>query len=102
MAATRSYANVTQSIWDCLKSSSIAKQGTVYDPSDGNAGTATTETVVGKLVLQFAFDPSGASVSYTIDSKPFLVTEGEIWNGIQDSINACSGGGSADDVPTEP
>jgi hypothetical protein len=95
--ASKTYTGVTQAVWDCVKSSSISQRGTFYDPSDGNQGTATTETVVGKLVMGFSFDPAAATITYTIDSKPFIVTEGEIWSGIQDSITACGGGGSDDD-----
>jgi hypothetical protein len=100
MAASKTYPGVTQAVWDCVKSASISQRGTVYDPSDGNQGTATTETVVGKLVMGFAFDPAASTITYTIQSKPFIVTEGEIWGGIQDSISAC-GGGSSDDANGE-
>jgi hypothetical protein len=96
MGASKTYTGVTQTVWDCVKSSSIAKRGTVYDPSDGTQGTATTETGVGKLVMGFSFDAGASTITYTINSKPFIVTEGEIWSGIQDSISACGGGNSDD------
>jgi hypothetical protein len=98
MATTQTYGNVTQTVWDCVKSSSISQRGTVYDPSDGTEGTATTETPVGKLVMGFSFDAAASTITYTINSKPFLVTEGEIWSGIQKSITACGGGTSDGDT----
>ena len=70
---------------------------THLDHAGGLMDLPRTPVLLTREELQFAFDPTGASVEYTIASKPFLVTEDEIWSGIQDSINACSGGGSGDD-----
>jgi hypothetical protein len=93
MATTKSFGNVTQAVWDCVKSTSAKEHGTTYEPPDSNQGTATTQTIVGKIALGFNFDPAQETVTYTIIQKPGIVSEQEIWDGIQDSINGCSQGG---------
>jgi hypothetical protein len=88
--STKTYSDVTQAVWDCMKASSIKDRNTAYDPPDANQGTATTDTAVGTVVLEFSFDPAAATVEYTIKSKPILVLESEVWNGIQNSVASCS------------
>lgn len=87
--STKSFNNVTQDVWDCVKAASISQHSTVYDPPDGNQGTATTNTVVGTVVMEFVFDPTAETVTYTIKSKPMLVPESALWNGIESSVEAC-------------
>lgn len=91
MASSKSFDNVTQAVWDCVKAATAKERGTTYQPPDSNQGTATTKVpAVGTLELGFDLDPGKATVTYTIISKPWIVTEDAIWNGIQDSINGCS------------
>lgn len=90
--ATKSFTGVTAAMWDRMKAQSTTEHGTVYDPPGHEQGTATTKTPVGDVVLRFAFDAAKSTVTYTIDKKPFIVTEGQIWSGVQGSIDHLSRG----------
>jgi hypothetical protein len=89
MTTQKTFNGVTPEIFECIKTSSEKEHGTAYDPSSGNKGTATTETIVGKVVLGFDFDPSSSSITYSITSKPFIVSDSQIFDGIASSINTC-------------
>lgn len=89
MSKTKSFDGVTPNVWDCIKETSYKEHGTKYEPANANQGTATTDSVVGKVILKFDIDPSKNILTYTIDKKPFLVSEGQIWNGIEKSIRNC-------------
>ena len=90
MGDSKSWSTVTESIFDCVKATSQKAHGTVYDPADGDTGTATTVvTAVGKIVLQFTL--ANGTLTYTILSKPWIVTEDEIWTGIDTSVTGCGG-----------
>jgi hypothetical protein len=91
MAKTRSFGGVTAGIWECVKTSSEKEHGTKYEPRGGIQGTATTKTLVGEIVLDFGYDRAKETLNYTINKKPFVVTENRIWDGIQESIDHCRG-----------
>ena len=90
MAKKRSFGNVTPAIWECVKTTSYKEHGTVYAPPGATKGTATTSTFVGEVVLDFDYEESKDTVSYTIVKKPFVVSDDQIWNGIQETIDHCS------------
>ena len=90
MASSKTFNNVTAAIWECVKSTSSKQHGTVYAPPGASSGTATTKTIVGTVELSFNFDSTQNSVSYTILKKPGIVSEKQVWGGIQDSIDGCS------------
>jgi hypothetical protein len=91
--SSHSFSNVSQACWDCVQQSSMSQHGTVYDPPPpATQGTSTTVTVVGVVKLSFDFQAAAQTVVYTIISKPWIVTESEIWDGISKSIQACGGG----------
>ena len=87
--SSRSFANVTPSVWACVKAASIAKNNASYDPPDGDAGTVKVPTPVGTVVLDFTVDAATSTITYTIQSKPFLVPEEAMWSGIGASIESC-------------
>ena len=88
MASTsRTFEGVTPEIWNRIKDDSKRKHDTVYDPPDGDSGTATTSTIVGTLELTYSFDREQNKVTFTIERKPVLVPASRIWDGIQDAIN---------------
>ena len=89
MASSKTFADITPSLWDCIKKTSQEQHGTVY--SGENQGTATTNTLVGKVVLEYDFEASKDTLRYKIKQKPFLVSSDQIWNGIQDTIDDCNG-----------
>jgi len=96
MSDTKTYPNITQSIFDCIKSTSVREHHTVYEPSDGVTGTATTKIKfhgisIGTVVLDFALDTNSEDLTYTIKSKPSIVTDSEIWNGLDGTVAGCRG-----------
>lgn len=90
MAKTRNFGGITPAIWECIKTTSLNEHGTIYAPPGAVKGTATTDTPIGSVVLDFDFMADRATVSYTIIKKPFLVGDNQIWDGIQDTIDQCS------------
>jgi hypothetical protein len=93
MSSSRTWSGVRPDIFACVKATSARDHRTKYQPSDAHQGTATTEiTVFGKtvgtIVLGFNLDSSDA-LTYTIQEKPSIVSESQIWNGINDTIDGC-------------
>jgi hypothetical protein len=88
--SSKTFQGVNQDCWNCVQQSSIKQHGTVYDPPPpATQGVSTTSTPVGDVKLSFNYQSAQQSVSYAILSKPFIVTESEIWNGIESSIKSC-------------
>jgi hypothetical protein len=87
--SSKTWNGVTPAMFACVKAGSARDHGTKYQPPDGDKGTATTDvTAVGTIVLGFELDPGGA-LTYTIQKKPMLVPESEIWSGIDSAIKGC-------------
>jgi len=89
--SSKTFTGITPDVWACIKAASIKEHSTVYDPPAAEEGTATTDTAVGKVVLQFVFDEDESTLVYTIQSKPFLVPESSLWSGVESSVEACGG-----------
>ena len=90
MSSSKSFSNLTQEVWNCVQTTSVRDHGTKYTPPPpSNKGTSSTGTAVGQIDLTYDFDPSAGVVHYTITHKPFVVTQNEIWNGIQKTIDGC-------------
>ena len=89
MSDSKTYSNVTEQIFSCVKAKSSKEHGTVYDPPTENQGTATTDTVVGKVVLSYDLNTDTSEIKYILVDKPILAPEHEIWNGIESAINGC-------------
>jgi hypothetical protein len=89
MADCNTYQNVTAAVFACVKSTSSQQHGTVYNPPDGTSGTATTNTPVGQVVLSFDLDTTNDAITYCLVSKPWMVPESDIWNGIASTISGC-------------
>ncbi|MDF1698049.1 MAG: hypothetical protein P1U56_19535 [Saprospiraceae bacterium] len=89
MGKTKVFHGITPEVWECVKKTSHVEHGTVYDPPNGDKGTATTKTIVGDVVLNFSLDPAASTVTYTIVKKPFLASQNQIWNGTQETIDGC-------------
>ena len=89
MADCNTYNNVSAAVFACVKSTSASQHGTVYDPPEGNQGTATTSTAVGSVVVSFDLDPTNNTITYCLVSKPWLVPESDIWSGIASTIASC-------------
>lgn len=90
MAKSRTFGGVTTAVWQCLKTTSEKEHGTIYAPAGADQGTATTDTVVGTVELSYDYNAQKDSVTYKVVKKPFIVSDSQIWNGIQDTIDHCS------------
>ncbi|GAB5498796.1 MAG: hypothetical protein PsegKO_11070 [Pseudohongiellaceae bacterium] len=87
---SKTYHNITEQIFDCVKRESKKEHGTVYDPANGDSGTATTKvSFVGTIEMKFNLQ--NGDLTYTIVKKPGLVPESKIWDGICDTIKSCGG-----------
>lgn len=89
MSDSKTYNGVTPAIFTCLKAKSKQEHGTIYDPADGNSGTAATSGFGWSVKLQFNFNPDSSQLQYTVLEKSWIVPVNEIWNGISDTINSC-------------
>lgn len=89
MADQQVFNGVTQAIFDCMKVKSQQEHGTVYDPPNANAGTATTSTSTYKVELGFSFDPASGALTYTLKYKTWIVPISSVWSGIGDTIDSC-------------
>jgi hypothetical protein len=93
MADCQTFNSVTPAVFACVKSQSAQQHGTVYAPPDATTGTATTDTVVGTVIVSFDLDTAAGSITYCFVQKPFLAPESAIWNGIASTISACQQAG---------
>jgi hypothetical protein len=76
-----------------MQDASVAQYHTVFDPPPpATEGTAVSKTPVGEVKMDFSYDESAQTVSYTLTHKPFVIPEGQLWDGIAKSIKECSGG----------
>ena len=90
MSDCKVFNGVTEVVFNCVKKTSAEQHDTVYDPPDGNKGTATTKVpVVGTIVVSFDLDPETNAITYCIVKKPFLVSASQVFDGIGDTINSC-------------
>lgn len=89
MAETRTFNGVTAEIWERVKDIGRSQYGTVFDPPQGNSGTATTPTPVGTLVLGFEFDRQATQITYTVRTKPRFLPSGPLWSGLAQTITQC-------------
>ncbi len=90
MSKSKTFEQVTTAIFACIQASSLAQHGAVYAPQGADKGTvSTTVPLIGKVVLAFDFDPDNCTITYTIDKKPFIVAEHQIWAGVADTIQGC-------------
>jgi hypothetical protein len=93
MASSRTFEGVSPECWKCMQDASVAQYHTVFDPPPpATEGTAVSKTPVGEVKMDFSYDESAQTVSYTLTHKPFVIPEGQLWDGIAKSITKCSGG----------
>ena len=90
MSDSRTFTDIDRRTWERIKALGRQQHGTVFAPAEGLAGTATTSTPVGTVVIAYTFDPGSQHLTYTIVNKPFLVPAPMIWDGIERAVEACS------------
>ena len=98
MAGTKTFKNIPPSVWKCVKETSMKEHGTVFDPAETATGTATTVVktlgMTFTVALSFNYDQVKEQVTYIINERPKLVvSENDIWDGIQKTIDGCKKGG---------
>jgi hypothetical protein len=91
MSSVRTYNDITPETWTCVKETSARDHGTTYTGPD--QGTATTHTFVGDVVMNYDYNASARTVTYTLVSKPALAPEASIWGGIESTIDGCRSSG---------
>ncbi|MCC6735458.1 MAG: hypothetical protein IT534_04950 [Bauldia sp.] len=88
-SAPRTFRDVTPAIFECVKATSEAQHGTIYDSADGLTGTATTSSSLYTVRMSFAFDPAAGSLAYTLVSKSLIVPASAVWSGIETALTGC-------------
>lgn len=87
---TKVFDNVTLEIFVCVKKKGANHSPpAVYDPVEGNKGTVTIKPWVGTIKLDFDFDPSAKTLTYTLVEKPGIVPISRLWGGFEDTVNEC-------------
>ncbi len=86
---SRTFQGVNRAVWRCVQAATIKEHETVYSPEEAARGTATTDTPVGLVILDWDLDEAGQELRYTLRDKPFIITEGQVWGGIRESIEDC-------------
>lgn len=93
MSETMVFDDVDEALFAKVKAASTQAHGTVYEPDTGPDGTATTSIpLMGKVVLQYHLDSGAEELTYTVVSKPGILTLRELKNGIAATIQACRRG----------
>lgn len=88
-AESRTFNNVTPAVFDCVKRTSEAQQGTVYVETEANRGTATTSSTLWTVVMDYVFTPDTGDLEYELVRKTWIVPADTIWSGIADTIAGC-------------
>jgi hypothetical protein len=91
MRNTRTFTGVTPAVVSLMKEIGLTKYGIVYDPPDGPAGTATSQTPLGDCVVEFQHDRATAELKLTLVRKPWLLPEGLLWDGFVTMLQQCRG-----------
>ena len=92
MASSRTFEGVTPECWKCMQEASVAQYHTEFTPPPpATAGTSVSKTPVGELRMEFAYDESTQTVTYTLTHKPLMIPENALWDGVAKSIKECSG-----------
>jgi hypothetical protein len=93
MSDSKTYNGITQDVFNCVRTTSIQQDKTVYTPPDANQGTTMTEGKKGPLIwhvkMSFNFTPANGQLAYTILDKSSFIPEDDIWNGISKMISGC-------------
>lgn len=87
MRDSRTFEDVSVDVWERVKTMARDRFGTTFDPETSPAGTATTATPIGDVVIDYALDPETEEITYTLRRKPMLILSGQIWSGLAEAID---------------
>ena len=93
MTEEKTWTGVTADAFRRLRSMSESSYGSIFEPGDSDAGTVTTQTPVGRVVLTFSFDADQEELTYSVREKPTMVPEFMIWDGINRALQRCQASG---------
>ena len=87
MSSSRTIEGVSPECWKHLEEASVAQYHTVFTPPPpATEGTSASSTPVGEVRMDFAYHESAQTATYTLTHKPFVIPEGQLWEGIAKSI----------------
>lgn len=89
MQDSRTFEDVSSHVWEKVKTIARTRFGTTFDPETSPAGTATTSTPIGEVVIDYALDADAEQITYTLRRKPMLILSGQIWSGLEETIDRC-------------
>ena len=92
MPSSKSFEGVSPECWKCMQEAQTTKYKTVFTPPPpATEGTSVSATPVGEIRMEFAYDESAQTASYTLNHKPFVIPEGQLWDGIAKLVKECGG-----------
>lgn len=89
MQDSRTFDDVSTDVWERVKTIARDRFGTTFDPEKSPAGTATTITPIGDVVIDYALDADAEQITYTLRRKPMLILSVQIWTGLAETIDRC-------------
>ena len=89
MSVTGIFCSVSTEIAIRLKEVGRSRYGIVFDPLEGQSGTATGQTPLGECVIEFVHDSAREELTLTLVRKPWLLPESLLWMGFQRTLERC-------------
>ena len=85
----KTFLDVTPEIAECARQTSELDYDLVFEPAGEDNGTVITETLIGKVVLDYDYDTTAETMHYCIVGKPWIVTTNQVFDGIEDTFEGC-------------
>jgi len=90
MPSSKSFEGVSPECWKCMQEAQASQYHTVFTPPPpATEGTSVSKTPMGEVRMEFAYDESAQTVSYTLTHKPIVIPEGPLWDGIAKLVEEC-------------
>ena len=89
MSGIRTFPGVTPDTLSRMQELGRASYGIVYNPPVGSAGTATSQTPLGQIVIEFVHNNENSELTLTLIEKPPLLPEKLLWSGFVNTLNSC-------------
>ena len=85
----KTFPDVTPAIAECARQTSELDYDLVFKPAGDDKGTVITETLIGKVVLDYDYDTGAETMHYCIVGKPWIVTTNQVFDGIEETFEGC-------------
>lgn len=89
MSGIRTFSGVTAEILSHMQELGRASYGIVYDPPEGSAGSATSQTPLGQFVIEFVHNNEKGELTLTLIEKPPLLPEELLWSSFVNTLDRC-------------